>query len=360
MPLRFLSGQAPIQFASIIAAWALTAGGTLCQEVPIQSQTAPPAAEPRNWAHAMFPRLGHDFGMVVRGPLLEHRFPVQNVYGEKVHIGGVRSSCGCTNLQATKQELLPGEKAEIIVLLDTRKAAGHEDATVTVTFDVPFPAEVRLRIRSTIRTDLVLEPGIINFGSVPLGEGARQKGRLTYSGPAGWRITGVDRVNPAIEVRVKEAGRQPERVDYEVRVDLKKDAPAGFFREFIPLVTNDPNPALARVMLVAEGFVTPEVSVHPISLALGSVEAGQSVARNLVIQARRPLRVTAIQGPDSRFESTLPADSKSLHVVPIRFRADQPLGPVAGQITIQTDYPGFEKLVVTVAGEVIAAGNGKR
>lgn len=356
-PVRLLPRHRPIRFTVVIVGLALCVATGVSQEASAQSQTAPAAAS--TWANAMFPSRSHDFGSVARGPLLEHRFAAQNIYGEKVRIAGVRSTCGCTNVQATEKELLPGEKTEIIVLLDTRKAAGHEDATVTVTFDVPFPGEARLRIRSAIRTDLVLEPGVIAFGSVPLGEGAQQKGRLTYTGAGQWQITAIQCGNPAIGLRVKETGRSPGRITYDVLVDLKKDAPAGFFREFAQLVTNDPNPATARVMLVVEGIVAPEVSVHPATLALGRITAGESVSRNLVVQSRRPLQIVAARGPDDRFQCTPPVAARALQIVPVRFRAGGQLGPIGGQVTLQTDYPGFETLTVPVTGQVTPATEGR-
>jgi hypothetical protein len=54
-----------------------------------------PSAE--DWAEKMFvkdnaPHLNHDFGVVGRGALLHHDFPVTNIYDVPIEISSVRVS----------------------------------------------------------------------------------------------------------------------------------------------------------------------------------------------------------------------------------------------------------------------------
>ena len=331
---------------SAVFGWALGCP----HQMSFSAQAVPPARTAQNWAEALFPHKAHDFGVVARGGLIEHRFPVENCYNVMVRISAVRSTCGCTTAQVTKPELASGEKAELIVLLDTRKSVGREDSTVIVTLDLPSPAEVQLQIRSHVRADLVVEPGVIGFGSVAKGDGAHQKAQLTYTGSGPWRITAVERNDPAIDVRAAETGRSQGRIGYDLFFDLRKDAPVGFFRDCVYLVTSDPKSATNRVVIFVEGVVVPEISARPSPLFFGMVGAGQTVTRNLVIQARRAFRILSASGPDSRFHCTMPNDSKPVHVVSVTFQADRQPGPIVGRFTIQTDYPGGGMLEVTLVG----------
>ncbi|MDZ7617369.1 MAG: DUF1573 domain-containing protein, partial [Patescibacteria group bacterium] len=87
----------------------------------------------------------------------------------------IRSTCGCTAVEATKRDLKTWETSEIVASLDTRNFLGQKDATITVVFDLPFSAEVQLQVHSYIRSDVVVQPGAVLFGSVNQGAVAQQR-----------------------------------------------------------------------------------------------------------------------------------------------------------------------------------------
>ena len=113
------------------------AGGSLAG-VLLAAVVTVAAAQEQKWAKDMFDRASWDFGTVARGAKVEHHFKIENVYVEDVHIQSVRSTCGCTQPQATKSTLKTWETAEVVATLDTRKFLGRKDATITVVFDRPF------------------------------------------------------------------------------------------------------------------------------------------------------------------------------------------------------------------------------
>ena len=106
----------------------------------------------------MFEATNHDFESVARGSKVQHRFVFTNLYKEDVHISSVRSSCGCTTAEFTDRPLKTYEKGEVIATLNTRSYSGQRSATLTVTFDQPFYAEVQLLVTGFVRTDVVLDP----------------------------------------------------------------------------------------------------------------------------------------------------------------------------------------------------------
>ena len=306
----------------------------------------------QEWATAMFDHTQHDFGMVARGAKVEHVFTLKNLYVEDVHIANVRTSCGCTQPRFTKDTLKTYETGQIIATVDTRAFMGRKDATITVTFDKPFPAEVQLHTYVYIRSDVVFEPGEVLFSGVPAGTAAARKVQLSYAGRNDWQIVKAVPSVPFLDVKLVETARGGGQVRYEITVTLQPDAPPGYFSERIDLTTNDVRSDAQRVSLPVEGSVVAAVSVQPSQVLLGVVRPGNTLARNIVIQAREPFQVLGVDGPDDRFRFVIPNGKKSVTVIPMTFEAASQTGEIRGEIVVRTDLPGYETIRVPVLGKV--------
>src|ERR1051325_5988379 len=161
----------------------------------------------QGWATKMFETTSHDFGAVAKGFKAQYRFKLKNIYQEDVHVAGVRSSCGCTTPQIVNADLKTFEEGEIVADLNTRDFQGFKSATITVKFDKPLAAEVQLSISAFIRSDVVLQPSTVDFGSVDLGSIAEKRLVVTYAGRDSWKIEDVRSADPHFEVELMETGR---------------------------------------------------------------------------------------------------------------------------------------------------------
>ncbi len=179
----------------------------------------------QEWADKMFSTTTHDFGTVAKGSKAEFRFKIKNLYEEDAHIQAVRSSCGCTTPQITRSELKTFETGEIVAEFNTRDFTGNKSATLTVTFDKPFHAEVQLHITGFIRSDIVTQPGAVDFGTVDQGTAAEQNLQVTYAGRDDWRILDAKTADPWYEVEMTETARGNGRVAYDLLVRMTKEAP---------------------------------------------------------------------------------------------------------------------------------------
>jgi hypothetical protein len=331
---------------------------------PVRAQELQAPAE-ADWAKAMFDHTSHDFGMVARGAKVEYRFVVKNPYNEDMQIESVRSSCGCSAADATKQHLkgakdydtTPFDQAEIVVRVDTRGALGRKDATITVKFGPPFAAEVQLHLHVYIRSDVVVQPGAAQFGVVNQGTAAEQVLAVNYAGRDDWQILRVECADPHIEAAPVETSRRPGLVDYKVVVKLKADAPPGYIQDRLVLVTNDYDPKAAHVPVAVEGMVAAALSASPVWM--GVAEAGQTVTRNLVVRGRTPFRILTVRSTDARFQCQAPAGPVADHyILPVTFRPKGPAGSagrVAGKIRIETDLPGSQPIEVPVSIQIAPA-----
>lgn len=308
-------------------------------------------ARGQDWAVKMFQPTSHDFGTVARGSKAQFRFQVKNIYEEDAHISGVRSSCGCTTPHVSKADLKSFETAEVIADFNTRDFLGHKTATLTVTFDKPFPAEVQLQIAGFIQGDVVLQPGSLDLGTVDVGKSVETKLHVTYLGRENWRIVDVKTLDPHFEVEINELARTPGKTSYELLVRLTKDAPVGYIKDQLVLVTNDPRAAELPVDL--EGRVISDITISPSQLFIGVVHPGQKVTKKLVVRGKKPFKIIDVKCPDKSFEIDAPKDARAVHLIPVVFTAGEDPGRIAQKISILTDQGDNVVQAFTAFAEIV-------
>jgi hypothetical protein len=69
----------------------------------------------------------------------------------------------------SKTLLQPGEKATIEVRMNTTNFEKQRDTTLSIFIDAPQYAEVRIPISAYIRTDVVFDPGKVEFARIEYG-----------------------------------------------------------------------------------------------------------------------------------------------------------------------------------------------
>ena len=291
----------------------------------------------QQWAKDMFETTSHEFGSLARGAKAEFEFVLTNIYTEDVHISGVRSSCGCTSVRIGKPLLKTYEKGAIVASVNTRKFTGRKGATITVTLDKPFPATVQLHVSSHIRSDVVFEPGSVQFGAVDHGTEVEKSVTVTCSGRRDWRIVDVTSTNPHLSAEVDETKRGRGQVAYELLVRLDDDLPPGQLHDYLMLVTNDGNSP--QIPLAVEGVVESGITVSPASLFMGVLEPGQEVSKQLVVRGKKPFRIVSVtcDGGSFEFDTSTQTEPKTLHLIPVKFVAGTKPGKVLQTIRIETD-----------------------
>jgi hypothetical protein len=333
--------------------------------------SASSGATAQDWAKAMFNATSFDFGTVARGAKVEHHFTIENKYEEDIQIAQVATSCRCTVPQIDKRLLKTWEKADLTVALDTRDFTGRRDTTITVRFGPPFDyAEVQLHMHAFIRSDVVVQPGSIQFGSINEGSSWKQTAAISYAGRDNWRIERVECTNPNLEASVVETRRapadpmmnQPAYVYYNLSVMLKAGAPPGYLRDQLMLVTNDANPRSARVPVSVEGNIIAPLSVAPKQQFLGLVEAGKTVTKNIVVRGQKPFRILSTKSSDERFSCRVSPDAKNVHVIPIIFSSKDSAavaGTVHAKLRIETDLDGLSAVEADVSAQVVVPNSAK-
>lgn len=301
------------------------------------------------WVKPLFEETSYDFGNVPRGAHVEHEFVLSNKYQESLHIAQVKSSCGCTIPRIEKQNLKTYEKGAIICEFNTRSFIGPKSAVVTVVFTAPYYGEMQLMVKGTILSDMVTDPGEIQFGELDRGTEKTTSVKVTYTGNKPWEITDVRSANQHLGVKLNRIEKKGP-VEYEMLVRLKASAPAGDFSDQIVLVTNDSEYNL--ITIPVRGNVLPPL-VMPVSVELGTFKSGQSKTSSIVIKSNQDFEVTEVECSDQRFTFT-PTRGKSarVHLIPVEFKAGE-VGAFREKVTVHTNLPEGGTASTLVSGNVI-------
>jgi len=314
----------------------------------------------QQWATDMFEKTNHDFGVVARGSDARYRLNFTNKYQQAVHVARVQTSCGCTAAKPSKDTLQSRETAYIEITMDTKKFTHEKDSSVTVVFDAPQHAEVRIPIKAYIRTDVVLTPGGVEFGGVVKGSDTERKVNISYAGRENWQIRNVVCKNPHLTAAVTETSRGGGRVTYDLLVTLKSTASIGDVRELIFLVTDDAGNPYVPVMV--EGKVEAEYIINPDVVTFGTLAPGEKKTVNVVVRGRKPFAIEKIESEKTAgtFEVRLPMEPRPIHILPLTVIAPKEPGMLDEQFTITiagTSEPVVFKALGKVSGAAPATAN---
>lgn len=312
------------------------------------SVCSPVAAQ--EWADKMFAAKVHDYG-ALRGAKAEYEFVLTNLYVEDVHIASVRSSCGCTIVNVKEPATLKTyEKGAIVARINSSAFMGQRGATITVTIDKPFYAEVQLQSKVYIRSDVVFNPGSVDLGTIEQGRATDREVDVSYAGRENWQIVAVKSANPHLSGELVQTQRGNGLVGYKLKVRLDDKAPAGYLHDHLVLVSDDRQST--EIPVTVEGLVQPTITVSPTSLFMGVVHPGQKVTKQLVVQAKKPFRILSITCDDKsfKFDTSKDQTAKTLHLIPVTFVAGEAAGKVLKTIRIETDQgdslPGLSAYAV--------------
>jgi len=199
------------------------------------SVLATPSCYGQDWAQKMFKITEHDFGSVAKGGKAEFSFVFENLYMEDVHVVGLRASCGCTTPRVENALIKTYEKGAIVAHFNTDTFLGQRGATLYVTFDRPFPAEIQLHVRGYIRNDVVLEPGSLEVGSVDQGAPVEGIGLQSHF-PT--RLTGMDDLEKRL-ARFASFGKEMEVTEFDIN-STDEATQADYTRDFMTEMFSQP------------------------------------------------------------------------------------------------------------------------
>jgi uncharacterized protein DUF1573 len=111
----------------------------------------------------------HDFGTVSQMSTLEHIFKLTNTGDQPLEILAVEKNCGCTSTLLSEKVLEPGESGELKVEFESGSMEGPFRKKVNIFSNAP-ESETQLVIKGTVQPFYTVDPAMITFGKVRVGE----------------------------------------------------------------------------------------------------------------------------------------------------------------------------------------------
>jgi Protein of unknown function (DUF1573) len=295
-------------------------------------------------AEKLFDKINQDFGAIPRGQMLKHSFRIVNRTGGRVHIAGVRVSCGCTAARALQNELEPGAESAILAQMDSRRFSGKKTVTIYVRFDYPRWDEARLSVTANSRDDITVSPESLSFGRIQRGSPASATATVALRGHRHLQLLDSKCASPYVETKTEEQFRDTDEVRYLITARVRPDLPVGRWHTDVCLTMNDSTAMHIRVPLTVE--IEPALSVSPLVAEFGELGLGDEAERKVVIRSAKAFRITSV-GPSDRTlrcHDNQPG-AKLVHVLTIRYTPSQP-GVLDKTLNIATDTNEEAKLVV--------------
>jgi Protein of unknown function (DUF1573) len=294
---------------------------------------------------------GHDFGTVPKGAVLQHRFPITNIYAVPLQVSW-RVSCGCVAANPTPQVLEPRQSGYVDITMDTMRFTGPKSVDLYVTVsNQQYSSTAILKITGNCRTDVTVEPGTVVFGVVPKGQSASREVLVRYAGGMNWQMTGAAPGDPApFEVKLQEAYRQQGQVGYRVQLGLKPDAAPGTYKGDLQLVSNDPQSRL--VPIPYDVTIQPSLAVTPETSKIGS-KVGETQIRKVLVKATKPFKILGVEGQGDGVIVEAPSVALPVQTLTIKFTPTSgQSGPIEKTLTIKTDLDGGATITAKVEATV--------
>jgi Protein of unknown function (DUF1573) len=307
-----------------------------------------------DWIASVFPDRAHNFGNVARGSQVRHSFSVVNRSNSEVHIASWKPKCGCTNVKVGARVIPPGTQTTIEATIDTTRFQGRKDSGLTLVIDRPNYVEVDLNLTCFIRSDVMLNPGQVDFGTVRRSEKLPSAVlMLTYNGGRpGWEIAEMKTQSAKVKaVAERLNGSAGGSVQWTVSATLQPGITNGYFKDEITLITNDTPPQTIPISVVAN--VQSAVTVSPSIINFGPIRAGQSVTKVVHVRSSSPFTLTKLEADRTELRAVEPqAGSLPTHALNVTIQAPAVPGPFYGIVTIESDLkdepPGQIKTFATI------------
>jgi len=121
----------------------------------------------------------YDFGTLLQGKKVEHRFKLENRGDQPLKIYRVETTCGCTVARDYPREIPPGKSGTLLVVFDSRHKSGPQSKGITLRTNSEPNARYVLQLKGRVLEPMTVAPRMCNFGIVSRGERARRTLTLT-------------------------------------------------------------------------------------------------------------------------------------------------------------------------------------
>lgn len=331
-----------------------------------------------------------NFGKVMQGDVLNHKFNMQSSGEEDLIIKQAKPTCGCTVAQIMAQDgegqmvpyqygkpLPPGRKIEIGATLHTQNKRGHAGSKINMFTNDPRGQTI-LSLEADVEPFFTVNPPSINFQNLSQKDTATDK--LTVTTAKGQRVklaAGKENMPQGLKIDLKPLDEDAE--GKSTRWELVATAGPGLVEgslaysvqlksdQAIPGGEKMPNGAMPtyEVQATVMARVTGAISFNPQFVSLGLIRPGQTMPRTVRITSHdSDFKLTApevsIQGRDTvewefakNFTAVVRpvANENAVDVeVTLNGLPDTLSGSFSGMLVVKLGHPDKPEIKIPITG----------
>lgn len=320
--------------------------------VAVCAAALPASAQPSADRLIPLAQRAHNFGTVAKAAKTEHRFEIHNPFQKPMHLRSISASCGCTTPIIETEWIQPGQVGTVLARFNTGTFSGDRKASLNLVIDQPSHMQVQLNVKGYIRSDVVFNPGELNFGSVPEGETKELEANLEYAGRSDWKVTRISSNADFVSAEFIETARANGRVSYKIKANLAPGADAGTQAVQLVLHTNDMR--LKTVPLNCVAQIEAPLSVSPANVSLGAARPGEPIEQRLLIKGNEPFQIVDVSVPEMEVLFDPTPEPKKIQFLNVTLfpEANRDPGEVRTKMTIKTDMGGEREVILDLSYQV--------
>lgn len=280
------------------------------------AQPAEPALSTVESGTLVFDQESMDLGTVTQNELKNFEFVFKNTGKAPVVIKEAKRSCGCTQakivLEGTDKGMEPiehdqntwvtvpaGGKAVIKAEFDPKGKIGSQSKTITLVSDDSDRSQIVLTFTVLVEATIVVEPSVLNFGTVE--RGTTKVLKLTVAGrtPDFAATDATVTLGELFDIKkgetheVERGGKKLRATDFEIT--FKANGKSGRASDQINVRTNDPREPMKLVSVTynIQGLLASE----PTQLSLSAAKPGEPMSGELILKHRKDkaFKVTKVE-----------------------------------------------------------------
>ena len=304
-----------------------------------------PGSRPADSPVIRFDVQTYDFGRVMAGRPLDHKFPFTNTGNQSLLITSVKTGCGCITSGPYDKHISPGGSGKIPVSLFTRGRNGKVRKSIVVTTNDPGLPTLQLELVGEILGPIGVYPPSVQFGTLQDDVKQRRVLKITNNTDTPMELTKIRHVSADLETELKTLIPGKE---FELTVTAVPPFAPGYLNSAIHLTTNLPE--MPRLTITATGRKSSAITLVPDVVFLPSPLPDGFKKRILVCHSKgRLLKLTDLKVTGEKLQVGLDkSQPRVMHLLILAGPAGYEVPDTGEQITFCTDDPSMPQVTLRV------------
>ncbi|MBI1902568.1 MAG: DUF1573 domain-containing protein [Planctomycetes bacterium] len=186
-----------------------------------------------------------DFGRVSPGGFAQRSITISNTGRQPLHIENIKLSCGCSQAILSQSVILPGQDAELLLVVRGTPARWEVVGEVAVISNDPKTPVLELSLRFTTLGEMSVEPSSIDFGQVARESLPQRKVFRIHLAPdskVNREAVSCSTADGYFEAAIQASD---DARTIEVGVDLLSSAPSGQHRSSVEVLSADDSTSIS-------------------------------------------------------------------------------------------------------------------